>query len=281
MSIRLIIFIFFISACASHDSKTFEIESLGEDERDSLSNYYKELSYYFLQPSHVHRLAKDTAIMYAPDNIVNIQVLSYSYKKRGEHIKAMEILNQAVEMDISRGSVDALQYRAWSLLYFYRDYTGTIKDVDLIFELENTSYSVCWGEPCGLLKGQALYRLTRFEQAIEVFKNVLKEEEKLGFSSIDNFLANFYLGRCYHELNEFDKAIESYERVLALDAQYTEALYQLGLIYLELEKPIQAKKYLEAALMSFKKGYKMQEPYFERFDEVFLYQIENALIQLL
>ncbi|WP_286761006.1 hypothetical protein [Salegentibacter sp. UBA1130] len=78
----------------------------------------------------------------------------------------MEILNEAVERDIEQDNTFALQYRAWSLLYFYRDYENTIKDVDLIIEMEpKNNYTTCHGEPCEGLKGQALYKLGRYAGA--------------------------------------------------------------------------------------------------------------------
>lgn len=93
----------------------------------------------------------------------------------------MEVLNKAAEIDIERGKADVLQYRAWTLLYYYRDYEGVVRDVDLIEKITNNPYNSCWGEPCGLLKGQALYKLNKFRKAIETFEIVNLEEEKLGF----------------------------------------------------------------------------------------------------
>ena len=281
MSIRIIVFSFLLAACEQPMiTSDFNLEDYSQEERDSLSELYKELSFSFVQVSNVHRLAKDTAILFKPNDVGNIQVLSYSYKKAGEHIKAMEILNKAVELDVAQGSVDALQYRAWSLLYFYRDYKGTIKDVDLIYTMEGSDYPICWSEPCGLLKGQALYKLGRYEEAIKEFQYVLEVEKARGYAEIDNFLVNFYLGRCFHDLKEFDKAISRYQLVLALDDDYTEALYQLGVLFLELNDRDSARLYLENALQAFKRGYRMNEPYFERFDEVFLYQIEEGLSKI-
>jgi tetratricopeptide (TPR) repeat protein len=249
-------------------------------ERDSLGVLYDAYANYMAQPTEAHRIAKDSAIMAAPDNIEYIQELSYSYKKRGEHIKAMKILNDAVAKDVAKGSIDALEYRAWSLIYFYRDYQGTIADVDLVNKMSKRNYNICWGEPCGLLKGQALYKLGRYHEALAVFDTVLKEEVKLGFKAEDNFLVHFYVGRCYHQLKKYQEALQSYNAVLKKDENYTEALYQVGMVYKAIGENDKAKSYLEKALYWVKKGKKMGEPYFERFDEVFEYQINDALAKL-
>jgi tetratricopeptide (TPR) repeat protein len=280
MSLRIVVILLLFIGCKSNREVPFPYEKLSQVEKDSLSEYYKELSYYYLQPSKAHRIAKDTAILLNPNKVENIQVLSYSYKKTGEHIKAMHLLNKAVAMDVVKGSVEALKYRAWSLLYFYRDYEGAIMDVDQIFKVLNTNYTGCWGEPCGLIKGQALMRLKKYDEAIKVLENVLDEEKRIGFNPDQNFLVNFYLGRCFHEDQNFLNAINQYQKVLDIDPKYTEALYQTAMVYLALEEKEKAKEYLHEAHKWFLKGQKMGEPYFERFDELFLYQIEEQLAKL-
>lgn len=187
----------------------------------------------------------------------------------------MEILNRAVEIDIANGKADALQYRAWTLLYYYRDYDGVIRDVNLIKEITGNAYNSCWGEPCDFHKEQALHKLGRYNEAIDALNLVNMEEEKLGFDTDDNYMIYFYIGRCYSELKNFEKAIQYYKKSLISVSKFPEAYYQLGLIYKLLgdKKQSQANFKLAEQYLS----YKMDEPYVERFDEVFLYMIENEL----
>lgn len=285
MSIKKISFVIgflvFYFACKTPEKpKSKPIISYSKTEKDSLSKLYDSYANYMAQPTKIHRLMKDTAILYDPDNTELRMELSYSYKKRGEHIEAMRILNDAVARDVQKGSIDGLEYRAWSLLYFYRDYEGTIADIDQVTSMTKRSYNVCWGEPCGLLKGQALYKLGKTHEALAVFDTVLREEVRIGFKAEDNFLVHFYKGRCYHTLKQYDQAIQSYQMVLNKDENYTEALYQMGLVKMAQSDFTSAKQYLEKALYWIKKGKKMGEPYFERFDEVFEWQILEALDKL-
>jgi len=278
MSIKHIYFFLLISiGCQKLENRTEPFAKLTEVERDSAAFQYNEMSDYMLQPSDKHRILKDTALMLAPNNIEYRQVLSYSYKKRGEHIRAMEILNEAVSRDIANGSIDGLQYRAWSLLYYYRDYEGSISDIDQLLAMSKQKYSICWGEPCGLLKGQALYKLGKYQEAIATFDTVLVEEVKRGFKAEDNFLVHFYKGMCYHKMGNYDLALKNYDLVLHKDENFTEALYQKGLVYWAKNKKDLAKSHLDEALYWVKKGKKMGEPYFERFDEVFEWQIIEVL----
>lgn len=281
MSVRTylpFLIVILIIGCKTEPTVQDKYSDLTEPERDSLATVYHEISMGLYQPSEMHRRYKDTALIIKPDHVEYRQRLSYSYKKRGEHIEAMRILNEAVARDIEKSRTFALQYRAWSLLFFYRDYEGTIKDVDLINEMEpKNNYTVCHGEPCNVLKGQALYKLGRYKEAIKVFENVLKIEQEKGWDPIDNWHANFYMARSYSELGEYEKALEIYNAQLAANPRFTEAYFQLGKIYSELGEPETAWKKLQKAAELLAQGNKMGEPYYEAFDEVFEYQIEEEL----
>lgn len=282
MSLKQLLGLLFILLIAGCNDRTTSFENkiadLTEKERDSLTDMYHEYSMLFYQPSEMHRKYKDTALIISPDHVEYRQRLSYSYKKTGEHIKAMEILNEAVRRDIKNNKTGALGYRAWSLLFFYRDYEGTVKDVDLINKMEpNNDYTICHGEPCNLLKGQALYKMGRYKKAIQIFKSVQAVERGKGWGSEGSFATNFYKARCYAELKNYEQAIAIYKAQIAKNDKLTEVYYQLGRIYNILGNKENAKKHLEMARALLSEGYQMGEPYYEAFDEVFLYQIQDEL----
>ncbi len=249
-------------------------------ERDSIAERFKNISYYMLQPSEAHRRYKDSALIVNPNDIESRSVWSYSYKKRGEHIQAMKILNEATEQDIQNNSKEILEYRAWSLLYYYRDYEGAIRDIDLIEKISKQKYNVCWGEPCGLQKGQAFYKLGRYDEAIQELYSVNAEEAKLGMDTTSNFLNFFYLGRCFHEKGDLQSAMQQYQHALDDYDKFSEAHFQMGRIYKQMDNKTKAKKYFETAADLLSRQYKMEEPYFERFDELFAYMIEDELKNL-
>ncbi|GAA0743190.1 tetratricopeptide repeat protein [Gaetbulibacter jejuensis] len=271
------LFVFlFISSCEGIKNKNGF--SISEKDRITLAKQFHETSNYFLQPSELYRKYKDSALQAQPNNVDYMQRLSYSYKKVGEHIKAMEILNKAVEIDTANGKADVLEYRAWTLLYYYRDYEGVVRDVNLIKKITGNTYNSCWGEPCDFHKGQALYKLGKYNEAIETLTLVNIEENKLGFDINDNYMVFFYIGRSYAQMKGYDKAIEYYNKAIASVDKFPEAYYQLGLVY-----EIQGNK--KKAFENFKLAelyvnYKMGEPYIERFDEVFPYMIKKELINL-
>lgn len=267
--------LFLLFAVSCKKEKPPYYADFDENEKEKLANDFHNLSDYFLQPSELYRTYKDSALLVQPKNVDLRQRLSYSYKKVGDHIKAMEVLNKAVNIDTANGKADVLEYRAWTLLYYYRDYEGTVKDVDLIEKITGKPYNPCWGEPCGFQKGQALYKLGEYKKAIETFETVNVEEEKLGFDINDNYMIFFYMGRCYAEMKAYEEAIASYKNSLASVEKFPEAYYQLGLVYKELDDEVKANQNFELA----KKYvvYNMGEPYIERFDTVYLYMIEREM----
>lgn len=276
--IPFLLILVFLSCADNKPSAEGKFAELSKTEKDSLTEFYHRFSMEFYQPSELHRRVKDTALMISPEHVEYRQRLSYSYKKTGEHIRAMELLNEAVAIDVENNSTAALQYRAWSLLFFYRDYEGAIEDIDQINRMEpKNDYTSCHGEPCNLLKGQALYKLARYEDAIAVFQELLKVEEDKGWDPLDNFHAYFYMARSYSELGEFDKALQLYRTQLARNENFTEAHYQMGKVYNLLDEEEKARPHLEKAQELLAKGFKMGEPYYEAFDEVFLYQVEEEL----
>jgi tetratricopeptide (TPR) repeat protein len=283
MSIKIIPIILLMTLTACNKSVEINEEpkrdfsKYSQVELDSLGEWYNNASNYFLQVSENHRRYKDSALIAAPNNIEYRQVYSYSYKKAGEHLKAMAILNEAVKRDSLNGSVEAMKYRAWSLLYYYRDYEGAIRDITNIEKLTGFRYNTCWGEPCGFQKGQAFYQLENYDKAIETLLIVNEEEEKLGFDTKDNFYIHFYLARAYHKNGDVQKAMEHYDTVLTFDDEFSEAVFFKGLLLKETGDKAAAKLLFEKAGQLLKEEKKMDEPYIERFDELFEWMVEKEL----
>ena len=237
---------------------------------------YVDFSYQFLQTSKFKRHLNTMGLIIDPSNDEYIRRYSYSYKKAGEHQKAMQILQLAIDNASSKDELlGHLGYSAWNCLHFYRDYENTIRTVDEILKLTENDYGyACHGDPCLLTKGQALYKLGEYNKALKAFSKLQAYQESEGFDSMGNFLVVFYKARCLAEIKEFEEAI-SYFSHLIKDHPNAEASYQLAKIYMETEQIKQAQKQIALAEAALQKGFSFKEPYFERFDKVFQYQIDE------
>ena len=237
---------------------------------------YVDFSYNFEQTSLFKRHLNTIGLLINPENSEYIRRYSYSYKKAGEHEKAIKMLNISLETEGKPSDkLKNLDYAAWNYLYFYRDYKNTIKIVNKILELTQNDLEIsCHGESCLLLKGQALYRLGEYQEAIDVFNSYQQNEVDLGFNPFDNFLVVFYKALCLSKINQDDKAISN---LLHLIEKYpsAEVSYQLARLYHSKSDIENAKIQLFQAEDALANGFTFKEPYFERFDKVFKHQKEG------
>lgn len=276
---NILILICFCHSLYSQKSNPFE--NLSKEERIKLADKYHDLSQTVYQTSQMHRIYKDSALLAVPDHVNYMQRASYSYKKAGEHIKAMEMLNKAVAIDTANGSTAALEYKAWSMLYYYRDYENTIKDVDKVIEISKIPYKGCHGESCLLLKAQAYYQLGEYKKAIETFDYLFTLLKEQGVNPKDDFLANFYLARSYFKLNDLDKSLFYLQEQLSMPYSVKAELnFYAGQIYILKNDTEKARQHFLKAKELYLQNDKMNEPYIERFDEIFMNDIDNELSKL-
>lgn len=276
---HILIFIGFCHSSYSQELNPFE--NLSKEERIKLADKYHDLSQTVYQTSQMHRIYKDSALLAVPDHVNYMQRASYSYKKAGEHIKAMEMLNKAVAIDTINGSTAALEYKAWSMLYYYRDYENTIKDVDKVIEISKIPYKGCHGESCLLLKAQAYYQLGEYKKAIETFDYLFTLLKEQGVNPKDDFLANFYLARSYFKLNDLDKSLFYLEEQLSMPYSVKAELnFYAGQIYILKNDTEKAKQHFLKAKELYLQNDKMNEPYVERFDEIFMNDINLEISKL-
>jgi len=103
-------------------------------------------------------------------------------------------------------------------------------------------------------------KLKLLEEANELFKQGEAEYEKEDFEAAiekfekclakdpENADAQFNIGVCYTDLGEPEKALEAYRKTLAVDSHYHHAYFNMGRIYHLRKDFVQAIVYYEKAL---------------------------------
>jgi tol-pal system protein YbgF len=88
------------------------------------------------------------------------------------------------------------------------------------------------------------YRLKRYDQAAEEFKNFMEKFPNSGFIDI----VQFWLGECYYAQRDWPKAIEEYMKLIRLypfGSKVPEGYLKLGLCHLEQNNKAKALEYFQ------------------------------------
>ncbi len=119
----------------------------------------------------------------------------------------------------------------WAEGYELKKISTTVSEVlqsmPIEITLKKTEKAVVVDEVSALLgRGNELYNQKKYNDAIEEYQNILKENPEL-------YVIHRNIGNCYYELEDYDSAIEHYEKVLEKEPDSEEILIALGNIYLE------------------------------------------------
>ncbi|EPR69782.1 protein containing tetratricopeptide [Winogradskyella psychrotolerans RS-3] len=192
---------------------------------------------------------------------------STAYLKSGDFITWKELIDKAVKHNFKEN----LGYRGWCRYQFFKDYQGAIEDIE---ELENKvkfdiGFSANGDYHLNIAKALCYKAIGQKEKAIEIINKQLNSE--------DHFLGAYdylHLGVLYLEQNEFEKAIEAFNKQTE-DNELAENQFYLALTYKVLQKPADYKTHLNEAKVLYLDGRKMFDPYTNPMDKIFLEDIEN------
>lgn len=174
-----------------------------------------------------------------PSNIRALMSLGNAYMKlpdfgkaRGYYKEALRISNQGKRSSFLNGAV----YRLGMVYLFEKDLKEAKRLIDL---MEGTieSYNV------NILKGFYKASIGDPDSAVEIYRQVLPETNQM-----DALVVYTLMGDAYRDMGMWDKAIESYSRVIAMDATFAAAYYGTGVAYLAKRNIGLAKEYLSKTL---------------------------------
>jgi tetratricopeptide (TPR) repeat protein len=128
-----------------------------------------------------------------------------------------------------RGGAWNIDFRADG--YEPRQISTTVSEVlrakPIEISLKRTEKSIVTDKITALLaSGNALYEQKNYQEAIQEYLNILKQNPEL-------YMIHQNIGNAYYELDDYESAIEHYDLVLNKEPDSTEVLISLGNMYLE------------------------------------------------
>lgn len=200
---------------------------------------------------------------------------SYSVQntKHGNYAEAVRALEKSVALDAK----EVGGYYGWVLLYYYRDYERSLKQLEHFDQLD-PAVEAPVGENIHFLKGLCHYQLGNYQKAIgEFLLNDSFERKSFGQKNCNGYIY-FYLARCYDQSGDTRQAEKYYKKAITYTSFPTEARYYLGMLYkYKKNDAVAGKKQIKIAYDLLLKGYKQQDIYVELFDEVYLSQLAEEL----
>ena len=224
------------------------------------------------QGSYYSAFMLDLLIKNNPNNEKILWESSVAYNKRGENKEGMRRLYKVIEMNPR----DYLGYSGWLKQLRFKDYENALKDFHRLDKLSKiTEYP--WGENIYYLMGLSHQGLGNQDSAIYYYDKFIASEKKP-----ENIYPRMYTfrGKVEADRNNYEKALDFYNKTISLDKNIAEAYYYKAETYQALKQNDSAKINYNKSLDLINKGYKDQDPYDEKFLEIYTLEIEDKLNNL-
>lgn len=215
----------------------------------------------------------DKAIAKCPYFAVAYQAKSVAYLKSGDLVRWKELIDEAVRLDPK----EYLGYRGWCRYQFFRDYRGTIEDIERLDELVNydIGYSTNGDYHLNTAKALCYRKIGEKAKAIQIIEQQLQKE-----NNAIGVYAHLHLGVLYLETGNYEKAIELLN-IQEKENNLAENQYYAAMAKKELGRLEECTEHLTVARQLYKRGLKISDgDYDHPMDKVYLSQIEEALENL-
>lgn len=221
------------------------------------------------QFSREYQEAFDEALLIDSTFAFAYQAKSTAYLKSGDFITWKALMDKAVRYTPK----EQLGYRAWCRYQFFRDYEGTIEDIELLDSLveHNIGYSVNGHYHLHIARALCYKAIGKPQKAIKII------EQQLQDSTLSVGLFDYlHLGVLYLEARNYTKAVEIL-KIQEQENDLAENRFYIALAYKNLGKPEYYVSNLKIAKDKYLNGLKMYDAYVEQMDKIYLNDIESAL----
>jgi len=225
------------------------------------------------QASRQAQIAFDAAIASCPKLDYAWVEKSVPYLKTGNFIEWKNLIDKAVEINPSGN----LGYRGWCQYQFVRNYEGAIDDFEMLASLTNSDigYSQNGDYHLNIVKALCYRSIGQKEKAISIMEDQLNTKDYSPL--IYDYL---HLGVLKLEVGDTAGAIRSLQQSILLNDYLAEPYYYLGLIYKTQNRMQDFVENMEKAREYYLKGYKHFDTYTHPMDNIYLSDIEAALVSL-
>jgi len=208
----------------------------------------------FSQGSRESQMHFDSAIAVGPKYAWAYYQKSVAYLKRGFLHEGLQNLDKAVELE----PVNYLCNRAY-WFWQYKNYKLCVRDLETYYALPNAYLQFTPGgeKNMKLILGLAYAKTGDYENAIRTVENHLKTYESEGEFGYSDYHT---LGMLYVFTEQFDKAIEAFEKQFAIIDDIAGSYYYLGLAYKGKGEFKNANIQFQKALSFFKSGKRHRIP---------------------
>ncbi len=173
----------------------------------------------------------EAAVGLAPSSAYNVESSQYlvqSYLQLGETDKAIATYQAAIQRNPQR---DDLSAALGKLYYAEERYTEAAAQYRAAVQVRPSATN-------RYAYGEALLKVKNFSQAEHQFREVKRLEPQ-------SHVGDYGLGKLYAQQKDFDQAIAHFERALALEATFYDALAESGYAYADMGEIEKARHVLE------------------------------------
>ncbi|SEL54257.1 tetratricopeptide repeat protein [Parapedobacter koreensis] len=218
----------------------------------------------------------DSAIALCPAFAKAWHEKSVPYLKRGDYATWMQLINKVVELEPS----NYLDTRGWCKVKFLHDYAGGLADLQRYDTLVAGSPKMVGDFNIHSWMAFAKLGLQDSSAALKYFDQTIDEAIRHLGPEWVGYHDYLYRGILKMELKDYDGALADLDRQIAHYDKLADGHYYRGLLLAKIGKKAQALASLEKAKALFTgDGYHAQDPYVEMPWQIYLEDIERALLQ--
>lgn len=215
-----------------------------------------------------HQLYLDSLIAILPKEPFFWQQKAMPLFKQKKYELGMKYLDKAIELD----STDHYrEYRAFIKCVFQKNYSESLEEFNYLTKI-NGEHGIIMDHPYSFWMGLCYLQLNEFDKA----KNFI--EKSIAFGQKNNFINPyelFYLGIIEYEKQNYQNAINNFNKSLEQYENFSDAKYYKALSLMNLNKKEEGEILLIEANRDFKNGFSFNEG--NSLYEQFPYQVNNFL----